>query len=235
METNPNVAPPPVPQMPHSPKKKKGKGCLIALAIFFGLGIIGAIFSDGDKNLHSKGEKTDSAEVVDGKGALTDNTPQVDSVKIKELKPLFNEKKDEFKGVTWIEPKSAPKYRDVNGYYTYFDVDKNGKPENLRLVIQYYAKNWLFIQNYTFLIDGETYNFTPPSVEHDNNSMIWEWSDTSTENGEVAQILNAIKNAKEVKIRFNGRQYQEDKTLTPNQLQSIKQPIEYFEALGGRF
>lgn len=110
------------------------------------------------------------------------------------------------------------------------------KPENLRFLIQYYADDWLFIDSYTFLIDGNAYTFSNPDVERDNNSMIWEWSDTGVaQSGEVVQILYAIKNAKEVKIRFNGRQYHKDKVLTQKDIKAIQQPIEYFEALGGRF
>lgn len=33
-----------------------------------------------------------------------------------------------------------------------------------------------FIDSYTFLIDGKTYEFTNPDVERNNNSTIWEWS-----------------------------------------------------------
>jgi hypothetical protein len=221
----------PVPPPPNQPKKKKGKGCLIAIAIFFGLGIISVIFSNTDKKSTSNNDTitADSTEVKEP-------VSLIDSAKIKELKPYFNEKKDEFKGVTWIEPKSRPKYTNMNGICTYFCVDKNGKPSNLRFLIQYYANDWLFINSYIFLIDGKTYTFSNPDMERDNDSKIWEWSDTAvSDNDEVYLILSAIKYAKEVKIRFNGRQYNKDKTLTQKDIKAITQPIEYFEALGGQF
>lgn len=226
-----------VPQPPKPPKKKKGKGCLIAVGIFVFLIIIGAIFSDGDDGTTSNSDciATDSTEVV---AEDIEQCPAItiDSAKIKELKPFFTEKKDEFKGIVWVEPKSRPKYANANGICTYFALNSDGKPENLRFLIQYHADDWLFIHSYTFLIDGNVYTFSNPDVERDNNSMIWEWSDTGVaQSGEVAQILYAIKNAKEVKMRFNGRQYHKDKVLSPKDLKAIQQPIEYFEALGGRF
>ena len=226
-----------VPQPPIPPKKKKGKGCLIAIIICVFLMIIGAIFSDGDDNANSNADGV----VSDSNVVVSDEIEQsmavtIDSAKIKELKPFFTEKKDEFKGIVWVEPKARPKYTNANGICTYFALNSEGKPENLRFLIQYYADDWLFIDSYIFLIDGATYTFSNPDVERDNDSMIWEWSDTGVnQNGEVAQILNAIKNAKEVKIRFNGRQYHKDKVLTQKDIKAITQPIEYFEALGGRF
>ena len=217
------------------PKNKKKKGCLIGVGIFILLLILVGIFSDGNKNSVDKTyENTDSIAVVE-ETVIDEPISTVDSAKMKELAPLFTEKLDEFKGVTWITPKSAPKYRNSNGFYTYFCTDKDGKPQNLRLVIQYFADDWLFIKNYTFLIDGEVYNFTPANVETDNNANIWEWTDTSATEYEVKQILKAMRNAKEVKVRFNGRQYQKDKTLTAAQIKAVTQPIEYYEAMGGEF
>lgn len=235
---NQGASAPQVPQPPMLPKKKKGKGCIIAVGIFVALMIIGAIFSDGDDKAKSDSDTLapDSTEVVTGDVVGQSDVVTVDSAKIKELRPFFTEKKDEFKGITWVEPKARPKYANANGICTYFSLNSEGKPENLRFLIQYYADDWLFIYSYTFLIDGNTYTFSNPDVERDNNSMIWEWSDTGVaQSGEVAQILYAIKNAKEVKIRFNGRQYHKDKVLTQKDIKAIQQPIEYFEALGGRF
>ena len=229
---------PQAPQLPMPPKKKKGKGCLIAVGIFIFLVILTAIFSDGDDKAKHDSDSLaiDSTEVVTEDMVEQSDVVTVDSAKIIELKPFFTEKKDEFTGIIWVEPKTRPKYTNANGICTYFALNSEGKPENLRFLIQYYADDWLFIDSYTFLIDGNTYTFSHPDVERDNNSMIWEWSDTGVaQSGEVAQVLYEIKNAKEVKIRFNGRQYHKDKVLSQKDIKAIRQPIEYFEALGGRF
>lgn len=237
-QDNQGASSPQPPMPPTPPQKKKGKGCLIAVGIFVFLMILTAIFSDGDDKAKSESDTlaTDSTEVVTEDVVEQSDVVTVDSAKIKELKPFFTEKKDEFKGITWVEPKARPKYTNANGICTYFALNSEGKPQNLRFLIQYYADDWLFIDSYTFLIDGNSYTFSNPDVERDNDSMIWEWSDTGVaQNGEVAQILYAIKNAKEVKIRFNGRQYHKDKVLSQKDIKAIQQPIEYFEALGGRF
>lgn len=60
-------------------------------------------------------------------------TAKIDSAKIKELKPFFKIKKDEFSttGKTWYKPKSAPNYTNQNGLYCYFQTE-NDVPSNLR-------------------------------------------------------------------------------------------------------
>lgn len=216
------------------PSKKK-KGCLIAIGVVIALAILGAIAGSDDDEKPDKEAKTNTETSVEN--SATKESAKVDSVKIKELTPKFTENFDEFKSVTWVKPKSAPKYLSMTGYYTYFDLNENRQPENLRFVIQYMQNNdWLFIRKYVFLIDGKTYEFNNPDMERDNDTRTWEWSDTGvTQDHEAKAIVRAIRNAKEVKVRFIGDTYHNDKTLTQEQIKSITEPIDYFEALGGKF
>src|SRR5690606_19589130 len=61
-----------------------------------------------------------------GKNKISDfrNSVRIDSLKIKELEPYFNVKKDEFdtNGVVWYKPKSAPNYTNRNAIYCYFHL-----------------------------------------------------------------------------------------------------------------
>lgn len=152
-------------------------------------------------------------------------------IKAEKLKPYFSFRKDEFENRVWVEPKDAPKYVDVNGIYCYFMLD-DGKPSNLRFKIQYRADDWLFIQSYKFLIDGVTYDFVPTKVERDNDTSIWEWSDSPTSSLPEG-LLNSLSNAKSAKVRFVGRQYHKDKDITTKQIASIKRTLEFYYSLGG--
>ena len=153
-------------------------------------------------------------------------------IKAEKLKPYFSFRKDEFGGQVWVEPKDAPQYVNVNGIYCYFML-VDGKPSNLRFKIQYRADDWLFIQSYKFLIDGNTYDYVPGKVERDNESYIWEWSDTPV--SVISEsLLNSLSKAKTAKIRFVGRQYHKDKDITAQQIASIKRTLDYFYALGGK-
>lgn len=157
--------------------------------------------------------------------------PKIDSAKVKELKTYFNFKKDEFENHTWVEPKDSPKHVDVNGIYCYFALN-SAIASNLRLKIQYAADDWLFIQSYKFSIDGMTYDYTPGNIERDNDSSIWEWSDNQL-NMYDQSLINALLMAKKAKIRFVGRQYNKDKTITQQQLLSIKRTVQLYKAMGG--
>ena len=104
-----------------------------------------------------------------------------DSIRVVEFesknKAHFKYKKDEFSNIVWIQPNNAPNYRATNAIYCYFALVDN-KPQNFRFVFQYYAEDWLFIENMVFNIDGENYCIAP-TMETDcgYGGKIWEWCD----------------------------------------------------------
>jgi len=161
---------------------------------------------------------------------VIEETPQ-----IIELKKKFRIKKDEFdeNNIVWYQPKSSPIYRNSNGFYCYFGT-KNGSPYVLRIVHQYSSDDWLFIQSYKFSIDGKAYSYTPSDMKTDNDNGIWEWSDEVVDS-EIKEILNALINCKSAKIRLEGRQYYDTKTITTSQIKSIKETIELYKLIGGEF
>ena len=234
METR--QTPPPAPMqegggMPKFPQKKSKKKLWLWIAIGFVaiFIILPAIFSDSADEKAADKNKAEEKEQVAEK-----SKPTGDPEKAKSMANLFTEDKDEFQKLSWIKPKSKPRYRSQTGVYTYFAM-QDSVPQNFRMVIQYGADDWLFIKSYTFLIDGKTYDFIPDEVKRDNDSRIWEWSDTYVaDSPELIVILAKIKESKgDVKIRFNGDTYHRDYTLTKNDINSLIQPLEYYEALGG--
>ena len=172
------------------------------------------------------------------KPSASRNNSKVDSVKIKELKGYFREKKDEFspEGKTWIKPKSSPSYTNQNGVYCYFQTENN-VPGNLRFRVQYYSDEWLFFQKIQFSIDGKAYEYIPLSTETDSGDggYIWEWFDESISASGDKKLLNALANAKTAKMKFIGRQYYDVKNMTKEQLNGIKRSIAFYKALGGDF
>nr|DAI20166.1 MAG TPA: hypothetical protein [Caudoviricetes sp.] len=160
---------------------------------------------------------------------------KIDSSKVRELAPFFKEKKDEFEGYTWIEPKTKPKYRNQNGFYLCFIKTKEGYPTNLRFVGQYTADNWLFIQTVKFNIDGNIWDYNPNDIKRDNNIKIWEWFDDNVESSN-ASLIEAIAYAKNpIKVRFIGRQYYDERIISKKEIKSILETIQYYKALGGKY
>jgi len=163
-------------------------------------------------------------------------TVKIDSAKVKELEKFFTLKKDEFSNNNkiWYTPKSAPQYTNRNGIYCYFQTE-NGMPSNLRFRIQYYAEDWLFFKRVQFSIDDNAYEYIPRNVETDHGSgNIWEWFDEGLTSSDK-ELIYAIANAKNAKMKFIGRQYHNIKTISQEQIKSIKQTLELYNALGGSY
>ena len=168
----------------------------------------------------------------------TQKSFSVDKSKVDELLKDFVRNRDEFdgSGLVWYTPKHAPKHVDRNGIYLYFGKDDNSiKP--LRLRVQYYADEWLFISNVIFNIDGKVFRFIPTKVERDsgNGGMIWEWIDEPIQDESDKELIYALVNAKSAKMKFNGSQYYKIKAISNAQLTSMRKTLELFNALGGNF
>lgn len=148
---------------------------------------------------------------------------------VKKLLQNFVVEKDEFKDTKFFKPKTAPRYTNQNGFYLYFGLKMNSV-NPLRLRMQYYSDDWLFIKGCTFLIDGQSYELMTGSFERDNDSDIWEWYDEPL-NASSAEIVEKLANCKSAKVRYHGDQYHDDKVISASQLKAIKQTIELHQKL----
>ncbi len=147
----------------------------------------------------------------------------------------MRKKYDDINETTWYHDKSSPRYNNYNGFFAYFGKGDVGSPW-LRLSIQYAADDWLFIEKYIIKVDGITYTITENKygeIETDNgNGGIWEWLDRSVGASEY-EIIKAVANGKKVKIRFVGKQYRKDKTITNRQKLALRNVLDAYEAMGG--
>lgn len=153
---------------------------------------------------------------------------KVDSAKVNELKPLFKFKTDEFSTdkTTWVTPKSAAKYRNMNGLHCYFSNN------NLRFVVQFHRDNWLFIKECQFLIDGKPFLLIPEEVKRDNDySGITEWFDISVDY-KNSDLIEALAAAKSAKVKFIGDQYVDIKNISAKEILGVKKTLELFNAMG---
>ena len=213
---------------PQGPQRKKRKFPVWAYLV---IGFVVVVFLC---SIFGDDVETEPASDTDDTALVEEEKPTVDLETATKLQGNFKRVHDEFKNIDWVYPKSFPKYDNITGVYTYF-AEKDSVPTNFRLRIQYGANDWLFIQKYIFLIDGKTYEFSCPKMERDNDHRIWEWSDTGVDSDiQALAILSALVNAKEAKVRFEGRQYHQDYTLKPAEIKAITETFQYYTALGGR-
>lgn len=155
------------------------------------------------------------------------------------LKGLYRQY-DKMRGISWYRSPSSPKYPNSNAFYLYFGKDDSGHLLPLRLVVRYYADDWLFVRRAWAKADGATTDIPQSSSrisgwERDNRGgMIWEWSDTAvTTSAEIAEVRR-IANAKSVTVRFEGRQYYDDRTLSAQQLSAMRDLIAAYESVTGK-
>lgn len=133
---------------------------------------------------------------------------------------------DAFQDITWYKSPLSTKYRNANAFYIYFGVS-NGSPAGLRLVIQYYADDWLFIDSVKINVDGKVFDVGVYDWERDNDSDIWEWIDEPLSD---RSLIEAIIGSKSSVIRFNGSQYYDTKTISSSQKRALRDVLEAFDS-----
>ncbi len=216
------------------PVKNKNKGCLKVFFFLLGFTILAYFISQMNSTpgyTSSTSVQSDTDSNSNSIESSKEIMPVVDSARLKELKKLFTEKKDEFENTTWIRPKSRPQYINQNCAYLYFSKSGN-TAENLRFVLQYAADDWLFVKDAQFIVDGKNFDYNSGRWNTDHDSGIWEWSDESA--SQNAALIYAIADAKNVKYRLSGNTYYKDKTLSSTYIKSIKNTLEYYKLLGGK-
>jgi hypothetical protein len=148
------------------------------------------------------------------------------------LKNKFVSQKDDFNDVIWYTHKRFGKYWP-NRKTIYTEVRNDGY---YNVISNYYADDWLFHTSIQVLVgdrkfETETVETYKQDNRHDNHGgMIWENVRYNIEN---RNILNAIAdNSNEtVKIRFNGKQFYNDATMTAADKKAIKESLLFAQAL----
>lgn len=159
------------------------------------------------------GEKSVLDDFLDQYNKVSDLQKKQSQVALSRLSKRY----DKFQDVTWYSSPSSPRYRNYNAFYLYFGISDNSKLP-LRLVVQYENEDWLFIQSATVNVDGENYSISG-DWERDNDSRIWEWIDETLDD---RAMIEAITNSKSAVIRFDGRQYYDNRTISAAQKKSLR-------------
>lgn len=135
---------------------------------------------------------------------------------------------DDFEGITW--------YRDANAVGTYKTrlitefAEKKSNNRWLRMKIRYYANDWLFIHSYIVKADEHKFTFNNRNFNRDNGSgSIWEWETVKAGKKEI-EMLKAVATSDKTVIRFYGRQYYSDHTVSVEEKDGIKRILSaYYE------
>ena len=137
---------------------------------------------------------------------------------------------DEIEGITWMSHKNAP----VLGKYAslYFGT-RNGSASMypVRLRVQYYDKDWLFVRSLTIKADEKNYELNRLNFKRDHSSgSIWEWIDIPVEDH---TMVSHLISAKKVTIRFHGDKYYSDFVLPRAQQIQMGEVYAMWRKMGG--
>lgn len=141
-------------------------------------------------------------------------------------------KSDKIEGIDWYRDKSSPSYNNQNGFFLYIGKKENESPW-MRLRIQYYSDDWLFINSFIVVADGKRFERNQVKFDRDHDSNIWEWYDENLTEADL-QMIRAVIDSKEAVIRFHGQKYKNDKIITASQKASLQRVLDAYKALGGK-
>lgn len=170
--------------------------------------------------------------IQDGRDSVRSLQAQTKSIEqVDEILKGLTRKFDEFDSTAYYQDKATTKYLDVSSFHTFLYRSKNNYVIPY-LKIQYVAEDWLFIKSYQIKTDTASYLINPiKPIERDHgNGKIWEWYVTELKNNELP-MLKDVATSKQVKIRFNGDQYQKERTISTKEKQAVKNVLAVYDKI----
>jgi hypothetical protein len=159
-----------------------------------------------------------------------------DSATAKEWVELFRGPKDVFTETTWYcDPRIATGRGSRTCVYVRFGM-KGTAPLPLRWGINFASDDFLFVNSVIIRTDttNETVYFEYSRVQREHaDGRVWEWTDEATDILRWPLILRVAR-AGTAAIRFNGRQYYHDYTLTKTDISAIQRTLDIYTLLGGK-
>lgn len=140
-------------------------------------------------------------------------------------------KRDPIKESTFYHhPGSPDAVNDRSELFVYISQNKAGAVQ-LRLQLQYVARDWLFIDKYTAHIDGKNYVIATPEMHRDViDGGITEWDDRAATENDLT-MLRAIVAKKKVLLRCEGKDYQKDRDLSEGEVDRISDMLMAYDLL----
>jgi hypothetical protein len=156
---------------------------------------------------------------------------KISNSEYKKLEKQIKLKTDEFETNFFYQDPSSPKFINMNAFYIYYSkISDDSDRARLLIKTQYLSDEWLFINSVEYSIDGEVYSGGDcfKDWESDNDSEIYEWS---TGFDPSFNILVKILKSRTTKIRYQGRQYYDDRYVTNAQKSAIYRVLKVYYGL----
>jgi len=194
---------------------------------------------------HPQALETDSAQALVERAVNAERAAQAaadreaERVRREEAARLANalkgltKKRDDIKNVTYYRDATSPQFVDSRSNISLAIIDPDDRDPYLALYIYYVADDWLFIENYTVKAGAETFQIDASGfddVKRDNNyGGIFEWYTALAESH--LPMIRAIIAAPSATLRYQGRQYYKDRTITASEKRALQHMLDAHAAL----
>lgn len=187
--------------------------------------VISAIFSDKEV------DKKDNPQIVaSDSSAKVVELPKKSKKEVDKILSGLKVSGDEFQKMRFYRDPTSAKYDNVNAVYLYLGRNEDDYVYP-RMCLQYAGEDWIFINIYKFVIDGQTRNIYPEDIKTDNNGDgVWEVTDKSPSSFDL-MILSEIANSKVSKIRYEGKEKVYDRTISDKEKKALKNVLNIYEKL----
>lgn len=168
--------------------------------------------------------------------AASQEAARKDAAEGKAALARLSKKVDDVKNVTFFRHRDSTPYVNTRSDLQLYIVTEKGSSPTLRLAITYVADDWLFVQKYFIKTDTASYTIDPGStfsIERDNSGgKIWEWYDAVVADAQLP-MLQELSKAKRATLRYEGRQYYKDRTVSAAELGRLRDVLLAYRALAG--
>jgi hypothetical protein len=136
----------------------------------------------------------------------------------------------EFDGSSWARHPSSPRFQDIRDYVTLYLIETASGRQSIELFLNYTSRDgWLFVENASINIDGETSRLPVPRWFRDNDTEIWEFGSVIGPNAMF--IARQIADADRAVIRFNGQQFYDDYVVSGTDKRVIREMLAMWEVI----
>ncbi len=135
-----------------------------------------------------------------------------------------------FDGSSWSRHPSSPRYQDIRDYVTLYLIESGTGQQSMELFVNYTSRDgWLFVQNASINIDGETSRIPISQWFRDNDTEIWEFG--SVRGAAALSLASEIAEADRAVIRFNGQQFYDDHVVSETEKRVIQEMLAMWEVI----
>lgn len=136
------------------------------------------------------------------------------------------DKKIKYEPLRYIsEPYSETKYVSMQG-----SITKDKALGSLKF--KFYGSSWIFAENIKIVADDFTWQSPKMKFYKDNNGKsVWEYTYLDVSKPEFREVADKIATSQEVIIRFQGRQYYSDLTLSDRMKSDLKAMLDLIDVI----